>query len=124
MEHPSTGQHRYRRGDVSCVQMRWDVIDGCLQADQSDRRYHECVIGWRGREVGRPAGVLVGGRFSFSGLKGCSRIAPILLLSLGEDVGRSEVSLDLRPNLRTLPKFPKHTLHLWHLDPLPRWHPD
>ena len=27
-------------------------MDGCLQADQSDGRYNECVIGWRGREVG------------------------------------------------------------------------
>jgi hypothetical protein len=66
----------YKGRDVFVSRSRWDGMDGCLQ---SDGRYNEYVIGWRGQEVG---GMLVGGRFSFSGLKGCSQVALILLLSL------------------------------------------
>lgn len=46
----------YKERRCSGVEMRWDGMDGCLEADQSDGRYHECVIGWRGWEVGRSGG--------------------------------------------------------------------
>jgi hypothetical protein len=67
--------------------------DGRLPRGRPERWKVPRVRDWLerlgGREVGRSAVFLVGGRFSFSGLKGCSRIAPILLLSLREDVVRS-----------------------------------
>jgi len=60
------------------VEVGWD---GWLPAE---RWKVQRVCDWLERSGGR--WVLVGGRFSFSGLKGCSQVPPILLLLLREDV--------------------------------------
>lgn len=79
----------YKGGRCNCVEVEvgWD---GWLPAGRPERWKVQRVCDWLERSGGRWCTVvLVGGRFSFSGLKGCSQVAPILLLSLREDVVRS-----------------------------------